>query len=868
MPTLDSLLKFNNRITRGLLKADKTIDSLTGTIEKADKAFRQLTRTVKTLSEEMNSLINLISGSKAALKFETSARITINNNVSADLDEIYRKLQRLDGTTATPTLKVNDGASTVLDSVNSKLEKMKGSVLEIAGAITGSSSGGLLFAGQSAFEMDTRAAAVTRLEVPYITSAVQSIYYDDKAGTSRAAVLESLLNIAQQTDLSEDELTEATRSSSRLNSLFPHVDPREITRAQTTFYNAMGSEFSRTGDSLAYIYRNAGDQYRDLFDTFNKYATTFSKLQISPEQLASGLIAGQKAGGFNYDALAESVREWGIRSMNERNDEVLEAYEKLFGADKSQTLLNQLAEEKITGQRFLVEIASAISASNNLSEISEMGSLLFGAKFDDNDKAITEFIKGLSTSADTAGELDRQFKTISSGPIIPIIESTRNLQGLLEDTGRSILEGVAPSFDRLNKWMMSPEGQKSIVDFTTAITKLAVVFGDALAQGIQWFIENIEWLIPMIVGLTSLLVPLFAAAKGFKIYKELLPVFKAIAWIFRGKKGSGGGLIGLIQKLLKVPWLSRIGGFIDIGWRFVTMILGGIGKALKWLGQGFMIVLRWVQPILPWLGRIIGWGLRFLPVIGWIVTGLTAIWYAWKYWDRIKAWVTNNADWLLPLLGPIGQVIDLFRKWPELKERLAVWFSWFGDRWTELNGWLSDAGIWIADVYNEWLTWEGLQDKLTGLFVWLDERLGGLLTKLAEVGIKMAELGNGVGQVFSGDFKLGWPKWLGGEGLIQLSEKVDGSHARGISNIPFDGYRAILHKGETVLPRPEAEILRNMAARPHTGQAGKTINVTFSGAQHFHNEADEDRLVTKVVKAIDHLLGEEEDVGYKGGFAF
>jgi phage-related minor tail protein len=761
MPTLDSLLKFNNRITRGLLKADNAINNIAGASAKVDKAFRQLTRTVETLSEEMSSVINLVSGSKATLKLEASAVITINNNASVILDEIYRKVQRLDGSTATPTLKVNDGASTVLDSVNSKLEKMKGSVLEIAGATSALSSGGLLFAGQSAFEMDTRAAAVTGLEVPYITSAVQSIYYDDKAGTSRAAVLESLLNIAQQTDLSGDELTEAARTSSRLNSLFPHADPREITRAQTTFYNAMGSEFGRTGDSLAYIYRNAGDQYRDLFDTFNKYATTFSKLKISPEQLASGLVAGQKAGGFNYDALAESVREWGIRSMNEKNDEVLKAYENLFGASKSQKLLNQLAEEEITGQQFLAEITLAMSTSNDLPEMKRIGSLLFGSKFKDNNRAILDFVEGLSTAADTAGELDSQFKTISSGPIIPIIESTRNLQGLLEDTGRSILEGVAPSFERLNQWMMSPEGQKSIADFTISVSKLAVVFGDALAKGIQWTIENIEWLIPVV-----------------------------------------GTIIGILS-------------FFSTAIRALSFIR----PIVTLLGNGFLWVLRWVMLLLPWV-------LRFLPIIGWVVTGLLAIWHAWEYWDQIKAWVAKNADWLLPLLGPIGDMINLFRKLPEIKETLA------------------------------------------GLFGWLEEKLGGLLIKLIDVGVKIAEMGNGVGEIVSGNFKLGMPKWLGGGGIIQLKEKVDGSHAQGISNIPFDGYRAILHKGETVLPRPEAEVLRSMATRPQTEQAGKIINVTFSGAQHFHNEADEDRLVTKVVRAIDNLLGEEEDVGYKGGFAF
>ncbi len=40
---------------------------------------------------------------------------------------------------------------------------------------------------------------------------------------------------------------------------------------------------------------------------------------------------------------------------------------------------------------------------------------------------------------------------------------------------------------------------------------------------------------------------------------------------------------------------------------------------------------------------------------------------------------------------------------------------------------------------------------------------------------------------------------------------VNGSHAKGISDVPFDGYRAILHKGETVLPKAEADVLRSMA---------------------------------------------------------
>lgn len=50
--------------------------------------------------------------------------------------------------------------------------------------------------------------------------------------------------------------------------------------------------------------------------------------------------------------------------------------------------------------------------------------------------------------------------------------------------------------------------------------------------------------------------------------------------------------------------------------------------------------------------------------------------------------------------------------------------------------------------------------------------------------------------------KIGLPKILGGDGLIQ------GSHATGLRKVPYDGYVAELHKDEAVLPKSEAERYR------------------------------------------------------------
>ena len=957
MAKLKTIFEFHDRITRRLLRPTKAVTKMKEATEKADRAARKLAK------------------AKAAPK------ITVSDRATPELERIRRKTEKLGGTTAAPTVKVDDKASASIDNINGKLDRMKGVVLGIAAA-AGITGGGLMFAGQSAFEMDARAAAVTNMEPAYITPAVQSIYYDNYAGTSREGVLESLLKIGQQTDLQGNDLTAAALTSSQINSLIPTTDPREITRAQSAMYNAMGASFERTADNMMYIYRNAGDQYEDLFDTFNEYATTFDKLQISPEQLASGLVAGQQAGGFNYDVLADSLREWGIKSLNEMNDDVLGAYEKLFGRTKTWNMYESLKSGDLSGADFLAQVMKEYSKLNPMVQ-NKIGANIFGTKFEDNHQAIIDFANGLSTAAETTGELNRQFEQLRASPITPINDTLRNMRGLLEDTGQSILVGVAPAFDRLNQWMLSPEGQKSVANFADAVTKLAVALGEGLAQGIQWTIENIDWLIPTVGALLATFAGLFAFVKGAKLFKALQPLFKGIAGLARGKAGSGGGLAGLLQKIIKVPWLTKIGQFIDVGWTFATRVLGFLGTALRWVGRAFGWVLKFLQPLLPWLGRIIGWGLRFLPVIGWVISAVLAVWSAWKNWDKIKAF-------------------------------LQPFFDWVGDRFTGVKQWLSDVGDWLGNVYDDWLTWDGIKEQLSGLFTWFGEKFDWLADKLAFVGDKIKKFKDDFNQIKSGNFEIGMPKWMGGKGIIQIGgadgvhergisdipfdgyrailhkgETVlpaaeasllrqmaasqgdqgdgngkglaveigvpkwlggkglfraggaDGSHARGISNIPFDGYRAILHKGETVLPAAEASLLRQMAASqgdqgdgngkglaveigvpkwlggkglfqiggadgshargisniPFDGyrailHKGETVlpaaeasllrqmaasrgsrggrgnvSVTFSGDQHFHNGSDEDSLVRKVVAAIGQLLDDEEDTGPKGVYA-
>lgn len=71
---------------------------------------------------------------------------------------------------------------------------------------------------------------------------------------------------------------------------------------------------------------------------------------------------------------------------------------------------------------------------------------------------------------------------------------------------------------------------------------------------------------------------------------------------------------------------------------------------------------------------------------------------------------------------------------------------------------------------------------------------------------------------------------IGNWGTKIEEEKLDGSHLNGLTRVPFDGYRAELHKGEAVLTKNEAKVWRN-GRNNNNSQITITYNpiITISG---------------------------------------
>ena len=124
--------------------------------------------------------------------------------------------------------------------------------------------------------------------------------------------------------------------------------------------------------------------------------------------------------------------------------------------------------------------------------------------------------------------------------------------------------------------------------------------------------------------------------------------------------------------------------------------------------------------------------------------------------------------------GLIEGLPDLIEQIPEMVEEICAGFAEYKDEWAKVGEAIAN-GIW---------------DALVSILIQKPSE-----KKLSEEAIKF----------FQG---LGFGNSGNSGGNITRGFGLHGSHAGGLSFVPFDGYRAELHKGERVLTRQEADYFR------------------------------------------------------------
>lgn len=312
-----------------------------------------------------------------------------------------------------------------------------------------------------------------------------------------------------------------------------------------------------------------------------------------------------------------------------------------------------------------------------------------------------------------------------------------------------------------------------------------------------------------------------ALSKGIKWvvtnWDKLEPVILTLTAAFAGLFAAGKG-VAIYKKL--------------------EPVFKGLWAGAKWLGGAFSKLWKWIKPFIPWLGRAAVGGARFLPVIGWIITAVTTLYAVWKNWDTIK------------------QKLNEF--------------------WTAAKGWLNDIKIWLDNAsakvgvfLDAWREFKPLMDSLEPVFKTLSDWISKLSGKKISIGVDTPGIGaKDIPGMVTDGIKFLNPLTPPSQRLPKNWMKLIPGAATGISDIPKDDMLFRLHKGETVLPAQEAELIRGMAAGKGTsGQSMGDIKVYMTGDNHYSNDMDAERVGKEAVKAIRAELMTGMLTGAKGAYS-
>lgn len=352
------------------------------------------------------------------------------------------------------------------------------------------------------------------------------------------------------------------------------------------------------------------------------------------------------------------------------------------------------------------------------------------------------------------------------------------------------------------------------------------------------------------------------------ILKDLANWFKGIMDKFNALPKSGQKFIILLGGILAAigPALIAVSGLSGMFGKLVTNITPLINKVFPSLAGAISL------PAAPILAII--------AAIGALVAAFIYLWNTneefrdnvLQLWEIIQQRISEILQFIQEnfsfVFDAIKGVIDTALKViMDLVEVFIALFSgdWEG-LWVALQKLVGDIVNGICNLFNT--MYDGIMEIFKKVVEWVVEKVQGIIDDVVGFASDFLDAGKKLFQNIWDGMKSIWTnlstwvsekvEWLlgklmfwrsandemssGGSGS-KSNRDADGSHATGLWNVPFDGYRAIVHKGEMIVPAKQAEEIRT-----GKGEAASNINVTQNIYTDKLDEAGIARKTTRELK--------------------
>lgn len=423
------------------------------------------------------------------------------------------------------------------------------------------------------------------------------------------------------------------------------------------------------------------------------------------------------------------------------------------------------------------------------------------------------------------------------------------LGGLLAHALESLAPAAGPALQLLTDLIKALDGPLKVIlpVLAGAFTKLVAAITPFLPQISDLLSQGLETMVPLLNEIVPLLIEFGQSALG-----QILQVVQSLGVPFRDFVGALGAFLRFISPL--VPLLGRL-----VGWLLVAKTVIGAVKIA-------MAALNLVMDANP------------ISLIVLAIAGLVAAFYLlwkncagfrdfWKAaWRDIKTVVSDVIGWveghwrliISIILGPMGIVIALVTKyWKDIKQYfmdgvhgVEAVLNWFGSLPGKFSAWFT--GVKNAAV-----------DKLVDLVNWVTGLPGRLLHAVGDLGSLLYNVGKSILQGLWNGMKDMWNTvsgWVGGlgnwisnlKGPIEVDAVLLTPHGHQIMQGLMKGMKAEMPALQAQLGGITHTIQGTGGGLPVTSGASRPsggVYVDLRGSQVM-TERDMDLLVSKVGRAL------------------
>ncbi|WP_163328747.1 phage tail tape measure protein [Desulfurobacterium thermolithotrophum] len=425
-------------------------------------------------------------------------------------------------------------------------------------------------------------------------------------GKAPEEIAEVYAQIHQLTGLQGEELKKAVIQALKVQKVIPEWDTKEITRAIAQMRKAFGITAEEATDLMTTVFTKAGDKANDLLDTLWEYAPLMKEAGLSAKEFVAYLIAGANEGAFNFDKLADTVKE----SFKARLTDI-SIWQALVGEGEKAGIVDQLLPVDKFGhearkiKQYLAEIREGFETGNDRKK----------------KEGYSKLLQHLAVLYKKDVQAARN-----------IMEQIFGIQGT-EDITHKVLakmgEAIADPDRILGKWKGATD--QMFQESKTFFNRL----NDAWRRVEAVFLKSFDDLDKDLKPVGDVILQIANAIGSFAEKHPLITKFTLAFLGFMAVLGSLGAVLQFIAMASSFAFGGWISSFraISVVARGASSALGAFSLALRGLGAAFSSL---TFSTLVWVA-----------VIGVVVSALYVLYRNWdKVWGFVKSTFSSAVEFV------------------------------------------------------------------------------------------------------------------------------------------------------------------------------------------------------------------------------